>query len=205
MPFVPVPNTCLAELRYTVSGQQCENTLWFEMAGPIDELALLPLGAALAGWWNTHLRPLQCDNLVCREVYLTDQSSQNGASATITTGLPANGGEQVIDSFPNGTSLCIAFRTAARGRSFRGRNYLVAIPENRADENTVVQSYVNSVLAAYNALPDAVAATGFTHVVASRYSMGAPRVEGVTTPVTAYTLVDNIIDSQRRRLPGRGK
>jgi hypothetical protein len=47
-------------------------------------------------------------------------------------------------------------------------------------------------------LPDAV------HVVVSRYHLGAPRVTGIATPVITYLATDNNVDSQRRRLTGRG-
>jgi len=32
-----------------------------------------------------------------------------------------------------------------------------------------------------------------------------PRAEGVTTPVQSVVITDTIVDSQRRRLPGRGR
>jgi hypothetical protein len=47
--------------------------------------------------------------------------------------------------------------------------------------------------------------------VASRFSgvdsngKPIPRSEGIGTPITSVTVVDPIIDNQRRRLPGRGR
>jgi hypothetical protein len=32
-----------------------------------------------------------------------------------------------------------------------------------------------------------------------------PRTEGIATPVTQVVITDHTIDSQRRRLPGRGR
>jgi hypothetical protein len=39
----------------------------------------------------------------------------------------------------------------------------------------------------------------------SRYANGAPRTVGIATPVTSVVLVDQRVDSQRRRLVGIGE
>jgi hypothetical protein len=64
---------------------------------------------------------------------------------------------------------------------------------------------------AYSLLLDFGQDIGASWVVVSRFSGvdangdPIPRAAGVTTPITSVLVVDNIVDSQRRRLPGRGR
>jgi hypothetical protein len=69
---------------------------------------------------------------------------------------------------------------------------------------------IGDILAAYVALVAAVEPDGWDHVVVSRFSgvdedgRPIPRVAGVSTVVLSYGVTDNNLDSQRRRLAGRG-
>jgi len=45
---------------------------------------------------------------------------------------------------------------------------------------------------------------GADWVVVSRFHDNAPRTAGVVSFINAATVVDATVDSQRRRLPGRG-
>jgi hypothetical protein len=71
---------------------------------------------------------------------------------------------------------------------------------------------MTAVLGAYNALGALLEPAGATWVVISRFSgvdpithRPIPRSEGITTPIDNAAFTDNKSDSQRRRLPGRGR
>jgi hypothetical protein len=210
MPFVPVPNTALVELRMTFDSQQVENTLWFEFGSDPDAAVLTTLASELESWWVGQYAPLISEQVVLREVVATNMSSASSVQvAQVAAGLET--GTQTSPPLPSNASLTVSFRTGLRGRSFRGRNYIVGLTEDTNTGNQINAVYLSSVRDAYaNLLPGIGAPTGATWVVASRFSgvTGAgvpiPRATGVTTPITTVVIVDDIIDSQRRRLPGRG-
>lgn len=203
MAFIPLPNTAQVELRYLLDNQNVETTLYFTKAEGLSPDDLEGIGEGVRGWWLGLMQARLAQNIALREIYVTDQSDQFGGTATITTGLPANGTAST-DAAPNNVALCVSFRTARRGRSYRGRNFVPGIPKGVVIESHVTDEYAAGVQAAYNALPASLGQLGYTWVIASRQVNSAPRVVGEVTPVTAAVVIDPTVDSQRRRLPGRG-
>jgi hypothetical protein len=207
MPFVPVAGTVEAELLMQLDSENVENTLYFEKAGAWTVTQLQDLGAALKTWWQAWYRPPQSNSLAFRGVRLTDLSSANAAGIEIPSS-PFLFGEQNTEAMSSNVAPCISFRTASRGRSFRGRNYIAGIPITVVTQNTVTSDWLTAMAAGYNALIGMATEQGCTWVVVSRYSgMGGtprkpiPRAAGVTTPVIAASFTDATVDSQRRRLP----
>lgn len=210
MPFVPVANTALVETRMTWASQQVENTLWIEFPAAISPSDLLTLANDIDSWWETFYGPLVSDGVQLHEVVATDMTSASSGQVSVTPAIAAIGGQSSPD-LPSNASLTISFRTALRGRSFRGRNYLVGLTEDTNTGNIINDAFLALVVAAYEELlPGGSALSAGEWVVASRFSgvdtngVPIPRVAGVTTPITTVVIVDNVIDSQRRRLPGRG-
>lgn len=210
MPFVPVANTVLAELRMTLDGQQVENTLWFEAAAGVNALIMSDLAQLLQDWWVANYAPQTSVNLQLIEIVISDQTTATGLQVTQSPGTPTLG-TIVSDALPNNVSFTVSFRTALRGRSFRGRNYVVGIPESVAALSHLQAGYVAGWQVAYAQLLSDLSAVGdWEWVVVSRFSGTdvdgdpIPRVAGITTPVTNVVIVDDVVDSQRRRLPGRG-
>jgi hypothetical protein len=210
MPFVPVPNTMLAEIRMLMDGQQVENTLWFEATGAPTVPSMSDLADQLILWWIANYAPQTSIALQLVEVVISDQTT--AASPQVSVAAPAGTiGAVVSDALPNNVSLTVSFRTPLRGRSFRGRNFVVGIPESVATASHLSVAYVAGWQVAYAQLKSDIDAVGdFVWVVVSRFSGvdGAgdpiPRAAGVTTPVTNVVVIDDVVDSQRRRLPGRG-
>lgn len=211
MPFVPVPNTVLAEVRMQQDGQRVENTLYFEKgaAWAAGDAALL--AEALIDWWQTYIAPLTHISVLLREVVVTDLSSATGFQVTsvpdtLSTGVASD------EAMPNAITLAISFRTQQRGRSFRGRNFIVGLHDTQVAANTVLEPTLVSYVAAYQNLYIPAGVVSASHVVVSRYSgvdpatkAPIPRAAGVTTPVTAISFADNVVDTQRRRGPSRGQ
>jgi hypothetical protein len=140
-----------------------------------------------------------------REVYLTDLSSQTAPTVTVVPGTNVLG-SGTADPLPNNVALCVSFRTEGRGRSARGRNYISGHAETSLSGNTFNATVSNGIRDAYEELLDATTYTGsWTWVVLSRFEDGVARAAGLVQPVTAVVLTDTTVDSQRRRLPGRGR
>ena len=91
------------------------------------------------------------------------------------------------------------------GRSFRGRNYVVGVPQDQVvDINHVQSSYAAAWIDTYSELLEGTFEEGQQWVIVSRFEDGSPRETGIASEVLTVTVVDDVIDSQRRRLPGRG-
>jgi hypothetical protein len=211
MPFVPVANVALVETRMRYDSQKVENTLYVHNSDGWDGASLDALAADVLAWWTTHYAALTHTSVTLNEVACTDLTTDTGAIGSISGGgaTGSAGGE----ALPSNVSLSVSFRTAQRGRSFRGRNYIVGIAtDNTTPPNTANVGYVDQVETAYDAFKTAMDAEGFEWVVVSRFSGvdpdtgdPIPREAGVATPVTHALVVDSTLDSQRRRLPGRGQ
>lgn len=204
MPFIPVPNTVLAEVRMAIHGQRVENTLYFTHSAGWTTATATTLANNLITWWTVNVKPQVVAELELIEVVVSDLNVADSFQVTVPSPTPHPVGSASGEGFPNNVSLTISLRTANRGRSFRGRNYLVGIPENVGSLSQVTSAYAAAVQAAWNTIPASTASAGGVWVVASRFHNKLPRVTGVTTPITAVVIVDNFVDSQRRRLPGRG-
>jgi hypothetical protein len=191
-------------------GQQIENTLWFELGDPPTVATLDDLLEGVQGWWKDNVKPITSSRVAVREYVATSMESATAPQSSITGDL-LDVGANTPNPMPLGTTLTVSFRTAFRGRSFRGRNYVVGLTEDQVDGNSALAGTVTAWLEAYQALLPAALATGWRWVVVSRYSgidpttkKPIPRVEGLHTPVTNVVVVDEFIDSQRRRLTTRG-
>jgi len=205
MPFVPAVNTCLAELRYIWQGEKVENTLYFESSAGMTLALMSDLGDSLLSWWRSEIAILQTANTALKEIFITDLTTATSPTFTTsatTTDVGTNGSADL----PNNTTLAISFRSAGRGRSSRGRNYIIGLSESQVDGNLVHGAVASDYGDAYNALMGAgLFVAGLEWVIVSRFSGGAPRSTALVQPVTAAFFVDTVIDSQRRRLPGRGR
>lgn len=202
MAFIPVLSVVMAELVYNQLGQITENTLYFKSDEGWDVDAMEDLAEQLKNWWVTEFRPAVPNSISLTAVKVTDLSSQFAPGIVDVNGLPL-AGLSATEALPNNVTAAITFYTALRGRSYRGRNYVVGLGENAVSGNTVQPGTVEFYVANYMALPEYVISNDAYHVVVSRQENNVPRVTGVATPVTGYAM-ENVIDSQRRRLPKRG-
>jgi hypothetical protein len=209
MPFIPVPNSAEVEIRMELDSQKVENTLWFETTAPPTSANLADLTAALYDWWVAEYSPLVTSQLILREIVATSQDTATGPQDTFAPPVLSTGTDTGAP-LPNMVSLTVSFRTGFRGRSFRGRNYVVGITEPQVVNNNIDPTLVTAWRSAYDAILTSLGSTDYTWVVASRFSgvdgdgHPIPRVTGIVTPVTTVVVVDPVLDVQRRRLPGRG-
>jgi len=209
MAYVPVENTAMVEMRYTLAGEPTENTLYFQAATPYDVSSLTALGLAIRDWWVTDIFALQSIACALREVFVTDLTTDSSPAVSVTAGLPSNGsvGGEVM---PNNVAPCISFKTANRGRSFRGRNYLMGFGVDQIGQNEVAAGVADDYTTAYNNLIAVAGALDLVWVVVSRFSgftivdgkkVPTPRVAGIATPIVNAVFTDLTVDSQRNRLP----
>jgi len=203
MAFIPVPNTAMFELRFTLDGQKVENTVYGHKNEPWNTTDALAAGAGLFDNWVTNMAASLSDQLSLESVHITSLESDTAFSIDFVPGAS----EQVAvggQCLPNNVAICVSFRSAARGRSGRGRNYVCGIPDTHVTANTLDTADGIAYVNYYNQIPAIMADVDATWVVVSRFLDGLPRDIGITRPIITVLLVDLTVDSQRRRLPGRG-
>lgn len=206
MAFVRVPGTCQVELVYNCNGAVIENVLYFRHPSVVTVDDQHTLGALIASWWNTSLKPRQGNHLSMREILVRDLTYEDRPTIINVTYQGVIGSLSGGTATPNNVTYCISFRTANRGRAYRGRNFTCGLRSNMFVGDVVDGSNKSLWLTAYNRLlPGGTNdPTPFRWVVVSRWNNGVQRSEGITTPITAVSGTDDFMDSQRRRLRGRG-
>lgn len=204
MAFQPAPNTAKLEIRYINAGQQIENVLHFQQsvpydAGSLSELANAALTTVAAEWM-----PLISDEVQLVEVKATDISVEGGASHTSFPEGVVIGGK-TGNALPNETSFAVRMKAATGGRNGSGRVFWPALTIGQCDTaNTLSVSSLDDIIAAVQALIDALETLGHIAVILSRYFNNAARTEAVGFQIQSVNAFDRTLDSQRRRKPGNG-
>lgn len=204
MQFIPFDRVAKLEAIFLADSQRVENVhhFWFETAPTQDDLE--ELAASYKTWWTTELGPHLSSALSLQLVKVTDLTIEDGMSIEYATGLPVSG-SAASPMLPNNVTIALKWTTGRAGRSYRGRTYILGLREDIVSANLIDTVYGGQLVTAYqNLVVRNLSVNDAVMVVASRFNNNLPRVTGLATVVTNCSL-DRGIDSQRRRLPGRGR
>ena len=203
MAFQPVPDVALVRIEGRVDGQLTLNDLYFEISGTgITPTSIQNITAAVAAWVQFNLTPLVCDSWTAVRATGVDLTVANSFSAEVPIGLA---GEVSSEAVPNNVAACVSFRSGLAGRSFRGRNYVAAIPNSEVTLNTISPTLISALTAAYATMIGAgTFEAGWTWGVVSRVTGGAPRAAGVFTPILSAIMTTPYVRSMRSREVGHG-
>jgi hypothetical protein len=205
MPQSPVPNTAEAVLNYQSDSGDARNVLHFrqEPFGNWTNIDLSRLAETLADWWVTNLKPLVHPAYTLESVIARDLGAVPGEVAEY--GVGQTGGAQGGRS-PSNVTTAFTLRTALGGRSGRGRIYHVGLSQNYYVGDTLNPNEKNIMVAAYDTLKViSKGSIGYEYhlMVVSRFANKVQRASGIANEVTNVSN-DGLLDSQRRRLKGRG-
>jgi hypothetical protein len=193
MAFQAAPAIVQTTIEGRVDGQLTVNDLFWFATGAITSSTIASLVNILASWVVGSYAPLLSRDWTASRIRGFDLSTPIGAQNEI--GVIATGGVDV-EAAPNNVAACVSIRTAQRGRSGRGRNFVPAIP------NSMITT---DMLNAYNGLVGAGSfVAGYEWVVLSRVTGGVPRASGIGIPVTQAVFVGNSVRSMRSREIGHG-
>jgi hypothetical protein len=203
MAFIPAENTAKMELVFTDQGETVENVFHVLLDHQPDKDDLTLIAIAMRDWWDVELQGLVTGSVSLVRILGRDLTVEDGQAIEFTAGLPLVGGG--AGPLPNNVTVVVKWSTGFAGRSFRGRTYHVGLPGNQLDTNTnsITAAHGIALDTAYELLIDAMQSSGWSLVVASFFHDGAPRAAAVLTPIEA-AFINLDIDSQRRRLKGRG-
>jgi len=201
MAFQSVPDCASAVVHFTQATQEVVNVLTFAYPGGYDQSAIDALAVAMDAAVGTYWLPLihagvNYDGVTVKGleniIDLFDIETTNAGPGT------SSGGTQ-----PNNVTWAMRFVTGATGRSSRGRMYVVGLPSNQVDNSndTITSGRATAWQTALVNTENDVAATGWIHVIVSRFTGGAQRPTGVYRVVTGVGWHDLGLDSQRGRLP----
>lgn len=192
------------QLNYTHLGSKFQNNQYFKSTGTFFPADAIALGDAAIDAWKNNVRSITGKDVYLDNVVVTDISSATGTQIVDTTGLPSVG-TAADPALPGNVTAALSFRTALRGRSFRGRNYLVGITDAQRVGDSLPSTAITAFLVAWNAyFADIITALPtLAHSVVSWCQDGAWVNPGTVTAVTNLQL-EGTLDSQRRRLSGRG-
>lgn len=203
MAFIPLPQGARLNINYDWAGQFVENTLWFtQVAGNYDATALNDLAAKVDTVWQGEVMPHLSQDLVYRGIVAYAQHSD--VAPAINFPVPPVAGGRGVRAVPNNVAWCIQLRTAFRGKSGRGRNYIPGLADEDVVNNALNQTIADALVGAYSSLLGPGPIDPHHLVVASHYTAGAPRGIALAVQVLNIGYSDLIVDSQRRRLPKRG-
>jgi hypothetical protein len=205
MAIAPNPFVAQAELRYSQDAQEVENILHFLASTVWTAEDCARLAQELGVWWNAEVRTLQTSDVALREIYVKGMLNGSAPEGTDST-YSGIQGAVAAPSLPNNVTCSISFRTGRTGRSYRGRNYIIGLAEEAVLRNKVAGSILEAWTNAYIALkPESIYIAAGVWSVYSQRAAGALRSVGLATPIATALFVNDIVDSQRRRLPGRGQ
>lgn len=205
MAFIPAPNIIMVEGRCTRNGQSIENRWHFNNQGTVLEADLQDMAILVWNWMENTYFPLLSSEVQLNEVVATDLTTLTGGQysyAPDATTFGAVGGYEL----PNEVSIAVSLRSASRGRSARGRSYVLSLTDSQmADTNHVLSSHASALAAAFNTLIASADTIGRPLTIVSYRSEGIVRPGGpVYFPVVNAVVVDTVVDSMRRRKPGVG-
>jgi len=193
-------NGAQCTLQFEQEGQIVQNVLNFIRFGGFDEAQVLQLADDVIAWWNGTMRNLTATNVTLNMVKARDLTNIDDPTFEVVTGLPivASGGT----ALPNHCTVAMTLRTGLSGRRNRGRIYHVGLRADfleSTDKNIIVPGSLATLVAGYEELidPSTFTDTGVGLAVWSRLGNSGRAVEAVAS--------DGVMDSQRRRLPRRGR
>lgn len=206
MPFQPVPNAALVVVEGEVDGQQTQTTFGAGLVSPaaVTQAALQTLVDAIHARWVDFYLPQIPAAWTLMKVSGRVLDVEDGVLAEWSD-PESIAGELAGAILPNNVSLALAFLTGLGGRTNRGRNYWPIFLESEVVTSLVDVTKAAVIKGIYDAMigPNAIA-TGWVWSVISRkqYTPGGP---GRAVPIVATKYNNLVVDSQRRRLPGRGR
>ncbi len=203
MPFQAVVDTVEIDIIYTQHAQILQNVFYAKLPGGyvLADLEALAVGidAQVQGTWKTQ----QVIEAFYDRVEVRGLAEENDLIATNNTNAGVGG--NVNGALPNNVTLSIKKESGRTGRSARGRTYWIGCPQDKlkaSDENMFQAAYVTSVTTAVDTIRQQIPSIGLWEaVLVSRFSGGLPRAFGLTFPWVSSVAVNDVVDTQRGRLP----
>lgn len=185
--------------------QDLNNTLYFKYVSTVTTTELTQLATDMRDFWENNALAQLPTTYEFIGVKATDLTTQTSESIEVAA-TSINNGTLTSLALPNNNSFTITFKTANRGRSYRGRNFWPLLTEGDVSNNELSEGRANNIRGVYSLMVGAdELSSGWTWGVFSRIQNKVQLTNGVFTPIQSVKYTDRVVDSQRRRLPKRGR
>ena len=156
------------------------------------------VSTVMDAWIISDLLPLMHSSWHAQQLIVTDLSSATPSQVITPLGVGYEG-QVGGDPTAANAAVCVSWRTAVIGRSYRGRTFLGGLPNVylASAQNINTANAVGIAAAAAN-LISVLTTAGYILSVLSYYSNLVLRVSGLLTEIVSV-IVDTKVDSQRRR------
>lgn len=204
MPFVPAPQIVMVEVRATFAGQEIENRFHVDALTAVTPTVVDDITNLVNVWTEATYFDILPRAISLRETVGTDLTTATGYQHTIVPAGPFIGGLDA-DAMPNEVTFCVSLRSSSRGRSARGRAYVLGLAKGDVEDNNLDPGRAASYVDAFQTLIDTLDTNGYAMCVVSYIADGDPRPGGpVYFPFVTATFTDLVVDSMRSRRPGVG-
>lgn len=199
MAFIRLPSGIRVAVEYEAFGKVVVNVYHVTTTDPIVTIKLFDIADVFEDWWANTIKTNFSDEIALTSITAHNLDVANGEKITqpVTPVIPGGSANAAV---PNNVAIVLTMNTALTGRSFRGRAYHAGLTRAAVTGNNIDTTLAASILTDYIQLTANLAVANAVLVVASFQTGGAPRAEGVATPVQSFA-VNTRIDTQRRRLP----
>jgi len=186
-----------------MNSHEVMNVFYFKRPDGFDADGCQTLAEEVAASWGSHLSARQPSALTLVRVEATSLRADPDFTYVLPVGSAGTISNPIL---PGNATLSIKFLTGLTGRSQRGRMYWLQLMEDAVVGDIVDSGDLADILSAVEQFFGSIATAmpGVDHVVVSYCAEDAWRTEGQATPVLTYDS-DGVVDSQRRRLVGRGR
>jgi len=197
---VPPPNNpAVARVALTVLRDTRKFVNTFHMSrsdgAVLGAADLVNMGAVIADWWLNSYRTAVPSNIVGSDIVATKLDPSDPLQNTTYIAAPGNYAGGTVS--PGDVSGAVSWRTGLAGRKYRGRFYDFAPPQQVINTNDTFSG-------GYISLLSTVGSYLLTHLAtAALKGVIFHRSDNTATTIT-NVIVDQLVDSMRNRLAGRG-
>lgn len=198
MTFVPNSAVARCSVEYQQGTRPMANVLYVSSGDSFDEGLLLSAATLVYNTIAATWLPLLHTTTVLQSVTAYSMASTTAPVASYSPVTPATG-EVTGEVLPLQSAAVLTLRTAARGRSGRGRVYISGWGESSSSGSSLTPAAAAALITAAEAFLAALTVGSFPWVVYSQFSGNAPRPIGLDLAVTEVELRSSVFGSQRNR------
>lgn len=197
------PLVCKVSMIFKRDTRNFVNTFHVDKPAEWDLTEMAVLAQDFVDWWNTSYKQPVVDDVSLIQVQVRKYDPVAPLAYDLNVSPPSPGAG-TGEPLPGNVTSTVSWRTGLAGRRFRGRIYVPGYSEPSVDVNDLLSSVaVNLLSSAAAALINSALTSGKLTIFHPPKDPPTPYDNTTTDVLTA--VVENIVDSQRRRLPGRGR
>jgi len=203
-PYISANNVAKVEFIYDQDGQQVVNIFHVLSGSGWTTTSMAVTADACAAWFEGSMAADYPAEYSLRTIKVTDLSSPNAPVVQRDYVPPTFGENSAGNPLPNNVTVAVKWLTANRGRSYRGRTFWPVLMVSEVAANRLTSAAVSGIGGKVSQLKSALETGGHSMVVVSYCAGGVWRQNAQVTTIQSYGL-NEVVDSQRRRLPERGR